>query len=107
MPEIHEGKKEGSIISVATQDSLEAGERETLRTSRKELEEIGISHAAFEANKDFIFRWLRGLYNRTPSGTHKKFLFGVQTVYLSLLEQILLYVAGSQDCKLILMRLHL
>ena len=39
-------------------DSLSTDDRITWRTIRKELEEIGITVAAFEANRDFIFRWL-------------------------------------------------
>ena len=39
-------------------DSLSAEDRLTWRTIRKELEDIGITVAAFEANRDFILRWL-------------------------------------------------
>ena len=39
-------------------DSLSPEDRVIWRTIRKELEAIGITVAAFEANKDFIFRWL-------------------------------------------------
>lgn len=39
-------------------DSLSAEDRSNWRTIRKELEDIGITVAAFEANRDFILRWL-------------------------------------------------
>ena len=39
-------------------DSLSPEDRVIWRTIRKELEAIGITVAAFEANQDFIFRWL-------------------------------------------------
>ena len=55
--EFRQGKKEGSVISLQTVDSLSADDRAVWRTIRKELEEIGISVAAFDANRDFIFDW--------------------------------------------------
>lgn len=39
-------------------DSLSADDRAVWRTIRKELEEIGISVAAFDAIRKFIFDWL-------------------------------------------------
>ena len=39
-------------------DSLSSDDRITWRTIRKELEEIGITVTAFEANRDFILHWL-------------------------------------------------
>ena len=38
-------------------DSLSAEDRYTWRAIRKDLEDIGITVAAFEANRDFILRW--------------------------------------------------
>ena len=38
-------------------DSLSANDRAVWRTIRKEFEEIGISVAAFDANRNFIFDW--------------------------------------------------
>ena len=55
--EFGQGKKETSIVSVQTVDSLSADDRAVWRTIRKELEEIGISVAAFDANRNFIFDW--------------------------------------------------
>lgn len=56
--EFRQGKRETSIVSVQTVDSLSADDRAVWRTIRKELEEIGISVAAFDANRNFIFDWL-------------------------------------------------
>ena len=56
--EFRQGKKEGSIVSLQTADSLSADDRAVWRTIRKRLEEIGISVAAFDANHKFIFDWL-------------------------------------------------
>ena len=57
MREFREGKREGSVISHQTVESLSADERQLWRSIRKELEEIGITVDAFNANKDFIFDW--------------------------------------------------
>jgi len=42
-----------------TVQSLAQDERDAWRTIRKELEDIGISVAAFDANKDFIMEWFQ------------------------------------------------
>ena len=55
--EFRQGKKETSIISLQTVDSISADDKVVWRTIRKELEEIGITVAAFEANRTFIFDW--------------------------------------------------
>ena len=55
--EFHQGKREASIVSLQTADSLSADDKAVWRTIRKELEEIGISVAAFDANREFIFDW--------------------------------------------------
>ena len=55
--EFRHGKKETSIVSLQTVDSLSADDKVVWRTIRKELEEIGISVAAFDANRNFIFDW--------------------------------------------------
>ena len=57
MQEVREGKKRGSIISDQSADSLSSNERAVWRTIRKELEDIGLSVSAFEANREFIFDW--------------------------------------------------
>ena len=57
--EFRKGHREGSIISVQTIDSLSNADRKLWRSIRKELEDIGLSVAAFDANKEFIFSWLK------------------------------------------------
>lgn len=57
--EFQDGKHEGSVITVTTVDSLAADERETWRLIRKELETIGISVVAFDANRPFIMDWFQ------------------------------------------------
>ena len=56
--EYRQGKREASIISLQTVDSLSGDDKALWQTIRKELEEIGISVAAFDANRTFIFDWL-------------------------------------------------
>lgn len=55
--DFQQGKRAPSVVSLQTLDSLDADDKEAWRTIRKELEDIGISVAAFDANKDFIFEW--------------------------------------------------
>jgi hypothetical protein len=57
LQEFREGKRQDSVISCETVDSLDLEDEETWRTIRKDLEEIGITVAAFDANKTFIFDW--------------------------------------------------
>ena len=57
--EFRDGKHEGSAISTRTVDSLSTDERQAWRAIRKDLEDIGISVAAFDANKDFIVNWFK------------------------------------------------
>ncbi|KAL2073304.1 hypothetical protein VTL71DRAFT_10628 [Oculimacula yallundae] len=57
--EFQDGKHEGSVITVATVESLAPSEKETWRAIRKELENIGISVLAFEANRPFIMDWFQ------------------------------------------------
>lgn len=59
MQEFREGKHEPSVVTTQTIESLSIDKKETWRTIRKELEEIGISVAAFDANKVFIMEWLK------------------------------------------------
>ena len=56
--EFHQGRRERSIISLQSVDSLSADDRTLWRSIRKELEDIGIDLAAFEANRTFILGWL-------------------------------------------------
>ncbi|MCJ1469996.1 hypothetical protein MMC07_008641 [Pseudocyphellaria aurata] len=57
--ECRDGKHEGSIVSTQTVESLSADEQQAWRAIRKELEDIGISVEAFDANKDFILNWFK------------------------------------------------
>ena len=59
LQECRDGKREGSVVSTQSADSLSKDERQAWRTIRKELEDIGISIAAFDANKDYIVNWLK------------------------------------------------
>ena len=56
--EFRQGRREKSIISLQTVDSLSANDLTIWRSIRKELEDIGIDVAAFEANRSFIIDWL-------------------------------------------------
>ncbi|KAK2805129.1 hypothetical protein FQN50_006374 [Emmonsiellopsis sp. PD_5] len=49
--------KRESFLSEETIDSLPLDEKVTWRMIRKELEDIGITVAAFDANKEFILNW--------------------------------------------------
>lgn len=55
--EFREGKHEGSILSGQTIESVSPDEKQLWITFRNELEDIGISVAAFDANRDFIIKW--------------------------------------------------
>jgi hypothetical protein len=57
LEEFRGGKRRDSIISRQTVESLSIHEKETWRTIRKELEDIGITVADFDANKAFIYEW--------------------------------------------------
>lgn len=59
LQDFRDGKHEDSIVSAHTVDSLSTDERQAWRAIRKELEEIGISVTAFDANKEFIVDWLK------------------------------------------------
>ncbi|KAL8642607.1 MAG: hypothetical protein Q9226_008489 [Calogaya cf. arnoldii] len=56
--EVRLGKREGSIISVQTVNSLSKEDRVAWRAIRKDLESIGITAEAYEANQVFIRDWL-------------------------------------------------
>lgn len=57
--EVQEGGREASVVSTQTVESLSPNVKETWRAIRKELEEIGITVAAFDLNKDFIINWFK------------------------------------------------
>lgn len=50
---------ERSSMTAETIDSLSVNDKRTWRTIRKELEDFGITIAAFDHNKDFIIGWLK------------------------------------------------
>jgi len=64
MKDFQLGRREGSIISVQTVDSLTKGDRAVWRAIRKELETIGITANEFEANRNLIFDWFKHAVNR-------------------------------------------
>ncbi|KAH0564724.1 hypothetical protein GP486_001886 [Trichoglossum hirsutum] len=57
--EFQDGKHEGSVITAQTVESLSTDEEQIWRIIRKELEDIGITVAAFDANKVFIMNWFK------------------------------------------------
>jgi hypothetical protein len=57
LQEFRDGKRQGSVMSNQTLDSLSIDEKQIWRTIRKELEDIGITVTAFKTNKAFIFEW--------------------------------------------------
>jgi hypothetical protein len=57
LQEFKEEKREGSVISTQTVDSLSVDEKQVWRTIRKELEGISITVAAFDANEALILEW--------------------------------------------------
>lgn len=59
LQESRRGKHEGSISSTQTIDSLSTNDRKAWRAIRKELQDMGISITAFEANQDFIMNWFK------------------------------------------------
>jgi ankyrin repeat protein len=63
MQEYQEGKHEPSVLTMQTIESLSLDEKQMWRSIRKELEDIGISVAAFDANKDFILDWFKTALN--------------------------------------------
>ena len=52
------GRRESSIASVQTVDIKSTEDRLIWPAVRKDREDVGISAAAFEVNRDFILRWL-------------------------------------------------
>ncbi|KAH8648138.1 hypothetical protein BGZ60DRAFT_437694 [Tricladium varicosporioides] len=64
LKEIRHGHHEGSVISTQTVDSISVNEKEVWRAIRKELEDIGITTEAFDANKSFIMQWFQKALER-------------------------------------------
>jgi hypothetical protein len=59
MAEMREGKREGSIISTKTMDSLGIEDKEAWTQLRRELEDVGLSIAIITEHKEFIIGWFR------------------------------------------------
>ena len=57
LEEYRQGRRETSVVSLQTVDSLSTDDKAVWRTIRKELEDIGISIAAFDTNRNLIFDW--------------------------------------------------
>ena len=57
--EIRAGKREGSIISATSLDSVAQNDRQTWRVLRRELEDVGISAATIKENQEFIVAWFQ------------------------------------------------
>lgn len=57
--EIRSGKREGSVVTYHTTDSLSADAREAWRQLRKELESVGITPARFNQHHDIIITRLQ------------------------------------------------
>lgn len=59
MDELRDGKREGSVLSTDTIDSLCSDQREAWRLVRKELEDIGITPQLFEQHQVWITKTLQ------------------------------------------------
>jgi hypothetical protein len=57
--EIRKGKREGSVVSTQTADSLSLDDRETWRQLRRELQDVGVSTAAINEHQEHIVSWLK------------------------------------------------
>jgi hypothetical protein len=56
--EVQTGKREGSVVTNHTTDSLSADEKEAWRQLRKELESVGITPALFNQHRELIIERL-------------------------------------------------
>ena len=56
-------RHEGSEITIETIESISSDEKEAWRTIRKDLQDIGLTVGAFEANKEFILKWFQEGFN--------------------------------------------
>ena len=59
MRDFQAGRHECSVVSTQSLESISREDKEIWRTIRKELADIGISIAAFDANKTFIMDWFK------------------------------------------------
>ena len=76
--EVRAGKREGSIVSAASLDSVARNDRQTWKILRRELEDVGVSAATIKENQEFIVAWFQkavaagDLADSTPSDTTTK-----------------------------------
>lgn len=66
--EYREGRRESSIASTRTVESLSLDEKQAWRAIRNE-QDIGIAVAALDANKDFIIHWFA---KAVPNGSFQE-----------------------------------
>lgn len=59
MDEVQSGKREGSVVSTNTVESLTMDEKQAWRALRKELEDVGITPNLFTQYRDFIIKTLQ------------------------------------------------
>lgn len=57
--EIRAGKRQGSVVSIQTLESLSTDEKSLWRELRHEMEDVGISTAVIMDRKEFIIEWLK------------------------------------------------
>lgn len=59
LAEVRAGKRDGSVISTQTCDTITGNDRETWEALRRELEDIGISPGIIIEKREFIIAWVR------------------------------------------------
>ena len=59
MTEVRAGRREGSIVSVQTVDTVARNDQETWNVLRRELEDVGISPAIISEKRQFIVAWFQ------------------------------------------------
>ena len=57
--EVRSGKRDGSIISVASVDSIVQNDHATWESLKRELEDVGISTAVINEQRQFIIAWFQ------------------------------------------------
>ncbi|MCJ1354949.1 MAG: hypothetical protein MMC33_004939 [Icmadophila ericetorum] len=60
-------KDTASIFTVETINSISMEDRQTWRDIRKGLEDVGITVAAFDNNREFILQWFKEMFNTDAS----------------------------------------
>ena len=57
--EIRSGKREGSVVSTQTLDTIAQNDKETWESLRRELEDVGISAEVITEKRQFIVTWFQ------------------------------------------------